>query len=298
MKAHGICMVAVLVTVCALVYISVMHCSSSTFKKFMKWSERKVAIKIMDIFQMSDIHNNRCILKNSYLKNQRIVMDECEMCENIDMFVVYNITEESNIISEINQDIHNEVPIVVQSHLNQPDQDDLLVSDIVAQIGYLKSVYVYKQCQYQSNFKARFSELPHLMNYIASGGKIPFYAFWENCANQAIKEFRVFYQRPSFLGGHVQLTGSNWMYMCRDFTGKIYRQVELFSPVVMVMVQAGEVAVKLKAAEECVEMCDGLERTLINGDTLIFSSNIYSLFYKPVCNNSETIVVGVGGYMY
>ncbi|XP_060591909.1 uncharacterized protein LOC132746709 [Ruditapes philippinarum] len=255
---------------------------------FLKWCLRKTLIHALGDTELKRATESRCLVQNMYKKNY---FDDniCELCEN-------NSFEEinTNVEDDISDSMHLEVPLVINNSVKSFENS----LRAFAQLFLLnEKLELFQPCQFKSNIKSKVREHRQLLQLVSSGKIKSFYSLWENCADISYKAFRQFYERPTILGNNVQLTGTNWAFMCSDFESKMFRNIETFSQIVTLLVQKGSVEIRLVPIEGCLNICSTLTTYISSRDMLVFSGNLYSLYIRPSCYSEEILLIGVGGYI-
>lgn len=271
---------------------AVLVVNTMSGQKFLKWSFRRVFIQLSGFVDFYEYRNNKCLVNNPLRVPQT---DFCEVCEDFDD--VTSFFDNSHLNStEVNFKLQMQSPFVVKTNSSVEHSSMSSVHSFLEDFTSIEQMSLFHPCQYESNWKTKALDHWSLVNMIRRRELKSVFALWENCAESTLKEFRRFYTRPHFLESNVQLTGSNWAFLCSDFDGKRFREIKLFTPLAVVIATNGMLKLKLEASEECREVCSSFTVTLNAGDLLVFSSSFYRLSVLPKCRNGEAIAVGVGGY--
>lgn len=262
-------------------------CNTQPGKKFIAWSVRRSVMLVLNQQQFNSFNSGRCLIQNKF-RELKFDIEQCELCENMNA-IKRNIAISIDVMEFINWDI----PIIVNA---SSDGSAMRLLEFVHLFLSNEALSLFQPCQFSSNLKTRVSEHRQLLNMFADDKATSFYALWENCAETSLKAFRKFYERPSVLGTNVQLAGSSWTLMCSDYESRSFRNIQTFTPLVVVFVQTGSVEIRLVPEELCADICSTLYTYLASGETLVFSGNLYRVSLRPTCNGGETLVIGVGGY--
>lgn len=272
----------------SLAVVFVFWCASltKTGKKFLVWSVKKSVMFAFDDEQFRNFYDGKCLLKNTFIRSD-VDVDQCELCESSQLGEMNDSATEDLI-----DFLHWDIPVVVKDSSYRSDTDvykfaHAFLSD--------RDLAMFHPCQFKSNIKSKLSEHRQLLQMLSLGRVTSFYALWENCAEMSLKAFRQFYSRPSFLGNNIQLTGTNWAFVCLDYVSRRFKDIETFSQLVVMFVQKGTAEVRLSPAQMCADICSTISTTLVSGDTLLFSGTLYSLSIRSECHGAETVVIGVGG---
>lgn len=263
--------------------------------KFLKWASRQAVIQFDGVVDFNEYHNKKCFIANGLKRDLDYDSYECDICENFDKLQYFYDNGSHFDVNKINANLRTKSPFVVRQQ-SFKEQRKISVETWIADILSNERLSYFHPCQYQSNWKSKALDHWGLLRMLQRKEVMSYYVLWENCADIALKEFRQYYQRPKFLAPNVQLTGSNWAMICSNFRGRRYREIELFDPLVIVMVQTGLLEVNLEPLSECEDVCSSLSLSLNTADVLVFSSTLYRLTVLPMCKDNETIVTGVGGF--
>ncbi|KAL4228533.1 hypothetical protein ACF0H5_011583 [Mactra antiquata] len=275
---------------------------TSSGRKFLAWSYRTTLITTLTQRQIEYIYSSKCLIRNNYLTNT-IDADICELCETVDKFET--VSRNTDILMNL---VHLDVPVIYYTGEtddddssnddgdNDDDSNNMTVGNFVEQFLYIEELALFHPCQFSSNLKYKVTEHRDLLLKIHHKVFTSYYALWENCAQDALRAFRLFYNRPEFLDNSIQMTGSNWALICENFIGKRLKKMELYAPLEIILVVRGTVHVHLIPTNGCNETCTSLSHDLTDGETAIFTSTLHDLYIRPDCSKAETLVFGIGAY--
>ena len=272
----------------ALVLTSFILYGTQSGQRFFKWSVRNTFTYAFGDIKLKLATESRCLVQNTYRQN-KFDDNVCELCENT-MFEEINTQE----MGKINDFLQLEVPLVVTNSVNTlEDNLRMFAQSFLSN----ENLALFHPCQFKSNYKSKIREHRQLLQMVKNGNIKSFYSVWENCAEISYKSFRRFYQRPGVLGNNVQLTGTNWVFICSHFDSQTFRDIETFSQFVTVIVQKGSAEIRLVPIEPCMSVCFTQTTYITRGDTLIFSGLLYHISIRPSCSGEETLLIGVGGFL-
>ena len=263
------------------------------FDKFVNWGFRRTSIKLVTKLDWFKYRNQKCYISNPAKHVRQLEVEDCEQCETINRVTVINDTYGSDFMKLVKQDIPvalpNSVADEVKAYENVTDFVDLFLS--------IDDFALYEPCGFASNLKRKVDDHRHLLQLIASHDVGSFYTHWENCADVSYKSFRRFYGRPKFLPPNIQLTDSNWAMLCSDYDGRTLKQIEVISPLFIMMVVKGHAEITLSPRVICKGYCsDEIRKTLHEGTVLLLTDSFWLLKYTPSCKDDETILIGINGY--
>ena len=281
----------IMYTLC-VIFVGVCILKTGCFDKYISWNLRKISISLLSKFDWAKLRNKRCFLSNPSKFTREFKQEDCEQCENINNLNSINVTHFSDAMRLVKQDF----PVVVTDSWSKQSKPFENVSDFVDLFLSVDDLGIYEPCGFASNMKRKAEDHHQLLQLVASGEVTSFYAHWENCAELAFKSFRRFYERPEFLPANIQLTDSNWVILCSGYQGKTQKQIDISSPLYIMMVMRGDVTITISPRKICNTTCTVIAETLKEGMVLLLTNTLWQLKYTPTCKDSETIVIGINGY--
>uniref|UniRef100_A0A182N4J9 Uncharacterized protein n=1 Tax=Anopheles dirus TaxID=7168 RepID=A0A182N4J9_9DIPT len=109
-----------------------------------------------------------------------------------------------------------------------------------------------------------------------------------NCALRTVKKTRLMFAKPYFYATHWEPPYTNWMLLSRGF-----RSASEITPkmagLVIVQQMRSQLGVVLRPRAECERSCGPLPVTLAEGQSLLFSSTLWSLSYEPSGRNQTSV---------
>lgn len=109
-----------------------------------------------------------------------------------------------------------------------------------------------------------------------------------NCQFEAVKSSRNFIKRPYFYPVHLEPYYSSWLIMSHNYNNNNYQQEIFLQGLIVVQQLWGSMDLSLKAKEPCMN-CPIINVHLKEGESLIFSTDLWALSYKFINDRSEII---------
>lgn len=110
---------------------------------------------------------------------------------------------------------------------------------------------------------------------------------FRNCNFDAVKESRHIWQRPYYIGAHIEPFHSSWIVMSEEYDVNVPRRLSVEDLVQFIQLE-GELVVQLVAKGVCYSICGDHELILVAGQTLVFMADLWEFMYIPA--NSDKSV--------
>ncbi|XP_012946620.1 uncharacterized protein LOC106014112 [Aplysia californica] len=212
----------------------------------------------------------------------------CESTERVDKVPAPGLTDDVLMENYVKRD----VPVIVTGA--SPLKGDITLHRLAQLYSEHPVLKRYFSCGLASNVRQTSGDHVELLRNVVDDKLDKFYAKWENCNRDAAKAFRSLYRRPQFLPSAVSVSASNWVYVASNYTGKLYKPVDVAQSLVIFMQVKGESRVKMEPWSPCDQICSHFVEALEEGDVLIATDFLWKVDYLPT-NKSENIAIAFGG---
>ncbi|XP_038053850.1 uncharacterized protein LOC119726282 [Patiria miniata] len=246
-------------------------------------------VKVLPYWDWTNLYHEECVIRNPYMVAATLTEEDCEMCEGyLKVDVVHNIS-----MDEVTQDyLFDNTPFIV----TDATQNWRAFKEF--NVDSLKTLYTTNEilrshdvCEYKDSRKQRLAE-------ILSSKDRSFHTKWVNCKLPAIKVFRSFYHRPYFLPPMVESALENFVAFSSGRTEspednqflEYYTNEDLtwFAQI------RGSYLIQLRAKVPCDTICETLEVTLQEGQTLVLTNEMWEFWFAPA-DKSPAIAFGSMG---
>lgn len=285
LKILKLCMILILV-----ILICFTLCSSDAVSWHLSAVGRILMIKLLPYYDWTVWKHERCLIPKFGFQNAQdhtLPNFDCVLCES-----VAQIDKKNNMTPEMLYENYIElhVPVILTNAnirmklLHQPIENitNLLLSkEILAESLPCKlSTNIYNGADIPLNTvlkrTKRFSN---------------FFLHFQNCDFAAVKNFRPFTARPSFLDpAYISPILYSWLLANRNYNVSKFKSVELQERVTVVVQTLGSTNFKLIPQTECELDCYVLNFELKTGEALVFTS-LWNLEYKPPANGENVAVI-------
>ncbi|PVD26356.1 hypothetical protein C0Q70_14028 [Pomacea canaliculata] len=251
-------------------------------------------IKIQPFWDWTRFYHSNCLVANPmYRKPDKLTMDDCQICEGIQDILRMSHVNPANIIDKY---FKRDIPVIVEDGLRDWGHlADKSVQDIAEMYRTSNILKTSWGCGFSSNIRIKYGGHRDLLRKITNENLTNFYAHWENCQLPAAKAFRAMYKRPYFLPSAVEMSSTNWVFISSNYTAKIFKEVDIGHPLVILMQVKGEIEIKVDTWKPCDTVCTSLEDVLQEGEILILTDSLWRASYLPLPER-DSISIGIGGF--
>ncbi|XP_045156844.1 uncharacterized protein LOC123523208 [Mercenaria mercenaria] len=254
---------------------------------------RHVLIKALPLFDWTCLHGVNCFIPNYFNEGDDRPL-EAEDCQNCSRIMKIDVLLAPTMEEIANSYLYKDIPVIVQHSGQAPDKVD--IEDIIKLYLDNDVMRLFTSCNFESNVKVKKKDHRTFLEGIRSKDISQYYAHWENCFKEAAKLFRSVYKRPEFLPFSVELTASNWIFLCSNYTENKNLSFQLpYEEQIIVLVQlSGNLDISLRPREPCGEDCKSIHASIPEGGALFVTDFFYDIEYAR-CNQENSITVGLGG---
>lgn len=241
--------------------------------------------KLLPYWNWQRLYNTKCLVakESSEIKDSGDSFPlDCGVCEGL----ASNVTRTSNLTFKKLQDnfLLRGMPVII-SDSHTPWLSDF---NFLNELLHIDDFMTSDPCNVKSNLAMRqWMKLRKMLESIQENSG---FLHFRNCEFGALKATRRLYEKPYFYLSHLEPPHSTWFLVSHNFTS--FRETRLnVVDLVVVQQMKGNVELALEGKEDCFEECGKFVETLVEGESLVFISELWNLRYKPVeANFSVTIV--------
>ncbi|GFO33694.1 Dat protein [Plakobranchus ocellatus] len=286
-KRRGVALTAVLVATVLLFRFDPAYRLACALSK-------QGAIQILPVWDWTEIYTSRCWLENPlYQVAPGLQMSDCEICEGIDSIDRLTDLDPGELIKWY---ISRDTPVIVED--GNRDWRDVANYSSLADFAKIfvnnPALRGYRSCHFSTNLRQKNLDHVDLLEMLIQGQMDKFYGQWENCNAQTYKAFRRMFKKPYFLPPTIGVASPSWVFISANYSGKIFKPVEISGDLVLFMQITGASRVRLEPWEPCTGVCKGFDETLREGSILVATDFLWKIDYIPT-NNAENIAIAVGG---
>ncbi|RUS90255.1 hypothetical protein EGW08_001944 [Elysia chlorotica] len=255
---------------------------------------KQSAIQILPVWDWTQLYSSRCWLQNPlYQGSPGLQLSDCEICEGVDFVARANDLDPDQLVTWY---ISRDAPLIVEDGTRAwASRDNFSTLASFAKMFVTDPVLSrYRSCQFATNLRQKDMDHVDLLEKLAQGRMDRFYAQWENCNAWAYKAFRRVFQRPYFLPSTIGLASSSWVFLSANYSGKMFKPVQVQHDLVIFMQVRGSSRVRLEPWQPCTSVCSTFHETLSEGNVLVATDFLWKIDYIP-SNNAENIAIAIGG---
>ncbi|XP_052279393.1 uncharacterized protein LOC127877494 [Dreissena polymorpha] len=291
LKQHSVLFPWFFIVTCSAVVIGVLLLNDDVYRLATS-SWRKSLIKVLPVFDWASLHSVQCLIHNPLSKNgmRELQLKNCEVCTNIRKV---SVLEDHTAGELIDQFIDRDEPVLV--HRVASLQPSISVQELTELFVDNDLMSIYTGCEFESNLPSHeVRNQRALLMGIRDGRIYSYYARWRNCFAEAAKLFRQVYRRPEYIPASVELSPSNWVFICSEFTDRRTLEMPVQDEFMVLAQLLGSMELALTPREPCKGNCTQIKATLNQGDTLLLTDFFYDLEYIT-CTSDTSITVGLVG---
>lgn len=153
--------------------------------------------------------------------------------------------------------------------------------------------YLFKQdklidsnpCEMQSNLIFnKYSSLEEMLELsVRAKDNDSWFFYFQNCDFEAVKASRLLMDKPKYLSFHLDPFQASWILMSQYYESQ-WKKLKVRG-LILVMQLQGDGEFRLEAQEPCDEYCGDHHVKIIEGEALIFVTDLWRFFYRS--NNFE-----------
>ncbi|XP_065369974.1 uncharacterized protein LOC135962137 [Calliphora vicina] len=278
----------------SLTFLYIISMWTDGLSWFLSALGRLFLIQLLPYWNWPELYNAKCLIDRPMdVKENRVAVsklgryetekENCLLCDTIDY--IPSLTNTSFTFLESTYLERSYPVIVTDSH------DVMSLSDIYHLI-FSKSFEFLKSnpCDVSTNLmlNKRFDieiALHKAWNFHHSSDK--WFLQLRNCQFKAVKSSRNFIKRPYFYPVHLEPYYSSWLIISRNYSYK-YQQEIFLQGLIVVQQLWGSMDLSLNAKEPCLT-CPVINVHLKEGESFIFSTDLWVFGYKFVNDQSESI---------
>uniref|UniRef100_A0A1B0ALJ9 Uncharacterized protein n=1 Tax=Glossina palpalis gambiensis TaxID=67801 RepID=A0A1B0ALJ9_9MUSC len=245
---------------------------------------RLFLIQLTPYWNWSPLYNAKCLLQTGdnpttmtvpvALSFSEVDDENCVLCEFIDFIpTVSNVT-----FFFIQQHyLESAVPVIIT------DSHQLVRVQHLFDVIFLKSSNFLKNqpCDVSTNLLTK--KLFNVEAALIKAAKLlKFDKKWflqiRNCELEAVKLARAFILRPYYYPKHLSPAYTTWLLMSHNYRSKEMRILRNKGLIIMQQL-LGDLVVKLRTKEPCIANCPNMHLLLKQGESLIFTTDLWILSY-------------------
>lgn len=236
---------------------------------------RILMIELLPIFNWKTLKNEKCLLENTFNKENVKYYQECTFCEAINNIPIEN-QPSGDFINQ--QYISLNMPVVIA---NSTSVDTIKMTDFVNDIGDDFYGLSYP-CKLSSNILSNEETALEILKKSLDFQE--YFLHFQNCNFDAVKHFRRFFKKPEYLK-QLSPVQYSWVLASKFYNvfNSKFKPVYLSDKVALVLQLFGENFFRLKPYD-CGNDCPDLEVHLKAGEAMIVTS-VWNIEYLP---NAET----------
>ncbi|BFZ11687.1 hypothetical protein BsWGS_14725 [Bradybaena similaris] len=271
----------------ATVFVAVLLCRYTRVDRVVYATVRHIGKQILPLWDWAAIHTDECFVKNPLYEPMEIDLWDCELCETTDKLErVHNVGSDRLLEYK-----HRQVPVIVQdAYVNWGNSSNISIAQLAELYNTYPDLKDEDSCKFRTNIRGIGWSHITLMNQVLAGRADHFYAHWKNCDAWAAKALRHIYGRPYFLPSAFTLASSNWVFLSSNYSGKIFKPVEVSTDLLLLIQLKGQNHVNVEPAELCKNYCSQFEVTLQQGEILVVPTLVWSAEYLP-SSSPENIAI-------
>ncbi|XP_055643249.1 uncharacterized protein LOC129779665 [Toxorhynchites rutilus septentrionalis] len=255
---------------------------------------RLVMVQVLPYWDWTQLYKSRCLVntfneridKVSYYRDMPL-FEFCGVCENIEI-----ISKRDRIsYDELNEHyLLRSLPVVISdSHRKwSNDLQDFLQS--------LEPLLLSRPCNLQTNLlfspsistKVEHKYLNMLDIISKSHHNDSWFLHFRNCELSSVKKTRLLVGRPYFYASHLEMPYTTWFLMSNSYSVQSPKVLNLKGLIIVTQLKE-MLRITLSAKGECDRVCRELHVELLEGQSLVFSTNLWSLEYLPESYNRTSI---------
>lgn len=271
-----------------VIFICYILCCSDTVSWHLSAIGRILMIKLLPYYDWTVWKHEQCLIPkfgSQNIQNELPAFD-CVLCEN-----VAQITKKNNITPEelYENYIELHVPIILTNAEIQMKLLHKRIENVTDSLISNQILAEYLPCKLSTNIYNGPGTLSTILKKTKRFSS--FFVHFQNCDFAAVKNFRIFTARPSFLDpAYVSPIQYNWLLASKDYNISKFKSIELQERVTVIVQTLGGTNFKLTPQSECEFDCHVLNFELKAAEALIFTS-LWNLEYKPNPSGENVAVI-------
>ncbi|KAM7346138.1 uncharacterized protein ACRADG_012119 [Cochliomyia hominivorax] len=273
-----------------IIYFLCTKCDSMNW--FLSAVGRLLLIEILPYWNWSELYNAKCLLDKSVEVKEPSVSklgryetnkENCLMCETMDY--IPSLTNTSFGFLESNY-LERSYPVIIADSHNPMSPSDFYHLIFNKSFDFLHS----QPCDVSSNLmlnKFFDTEIALRKAWNLHYATDKWFLQLRNCQFKAVKSSRNFIKRSYYYPKHLEPFYSSWILMSHNYSHK-YDQEIYIQGLIIVQQLWGSMDLKLNAKEPCTN-CPIIHVNLKEGESLIFSTDLWFLSYNFVTEQAESI---------
>lgn len=237
-------------------------------------------IKLLPYWDWTSWKNAQCLINQPFNTETKETLFNCNLCENINKIDAYETIDEIVLSQKY---IELDVPIILKSGLEFWPKDVDFLYDLNSEDAFHNSY----PCSLSTNTQKSESTFGKILENIQLFDN--FFVHFQNCELEAMKTFRKYTYRPSFLPNIYSPVTYNWLLWSKNYNTSKFKPIDLIEKITLIGQITGRTYIKLLPRKNCESVCSILEIILEKGESLILTS-LWNLEYKAY-ENGENIAV-------
>lgn len=253
-----------------------LFCSCETVSWHLSAIGRILMIKILPLYDWTALKDERCLIPKPNAENLVPVSSfECVLCESITEIDILTGYEHEKVFENY---ISLHTPVILDNALENwkifnkslKSFTELLLSNQILSNSY--------PCKLSTNtYRKELTSLSTLLSKIHNFSR--YFLHFQNCEFDAVKNFRVFAPRPTFLHPEIAPIQYSWLLANRNYNVSKLKRVDLQESIAVVAQTFGKTLYRLIPQNDCDNECSTLEVELKVGQAMIVTS-LWNLEYK------------------
>ncbi|XP_053691355.1 uncharacterized protein LOC128739878 [Sabethes cyaneus] len=286
--------VLVIITSIAIYYIPVLNWNASAVGKL-------AMIQILPYWDWRSHYKDRCLVKNlpwqrthedgKLFRTMNLLAEDCNVCEAVD-----SIPSVNQVTFEYLNDHHllrNVPAIVLDSHLKWFERSSSNVTEFIEAI---EPLLLSRPCNIQSNMLFNGHSSREIDNALITLYEIllrsepneSWFVHFRNCQLSTVKHTRRLLERPYFYAAHLEMPYTTWFLLSNSYATRFWKSLKL-DGLVIVMQLKESLKLALIPKGKCYSICNRLEAELHEGQSLVFSTDLWLFEYLPSDSNTMAI---------
>lgn len=246
---------------------------------------RILLVKILPIYDWTQLQNEYCLIQHS----ETIAHNNpnCILCESV---------EEIEQINEYNPDFlyENLIKLHIPFKITKTDLSWKIKTNSVSNLTKILTentiLSTSMPCKLSTNLFKNYNDISfrEILNRALNAHR--YFIHFQNCEWNAIKQFRSFTPRPSFLHRDIAPIQYSWLLMDNNYKVGKFKRIDLIENIAVVVQIFGRTNFKLLPQKHCEFECFELE-TVLEEDEVLVVTNLWDLEYKPIGFGENVAVI-------
>lgn len=251
---------------------------------------RILLIKTLPFYDWTQLRNEYCLLKHpTVTENNNNHQPNCILCESVQE--IPKLETPTHAIYEHHIKLHVPVAIATQTDLLWPIQS-LAVSNLTALLTTNRILTSSYPCKIATNLLKHTTVDTQLDELLMRALDAPprYFIHFQICEWDAVKEFRLFAPRPTFLPRQLAPIQYSWLLINRNYNIAKFKRIDLSDNVAIVVQTRGSTNYRLVPQRGCESECFEVDVVMDEGE-MLFVTSLWNLEYRPMLGENVAVVL-------